>query len=385
MKITIISSILNHGSILQEIGTGLTVLCSMYEIEKINVVTWIKDSQEPLKLKENVSLNECFNPEHPTSIFQTLKKVINDDADIFIYNTMPTSYGTSILANFVGLTSPIIAKLIFHKKVIVIYHNSIYTNDFRALGYDGSLNFIKSIIIKKIEKLMFKTNVVYFLSNIYISRLHATNKNFKVRMLDLPYLQTIGTLMLNNMLEMETIMHSPNKTPVILLFGNWGPQKDPENSLKVLKKLYDLGMKFKLIVAGDINIHFPSLNERIKGLFQNYSDIIYKNLGKVKEKDLMDMYLNSDLIIIDYNVPGGFSSVLASAMFFQKFIISKQFIEFESQAENYEKIIFYKDNELENALRKYIVHIHPNIVPEEINIQNKIDHMKRNIKSLLNI
>ena len=144
-----------------------------------------------------------------------------------------------------------------------------------------------------------------------------------------------------------------------------------------------MGVKFKLIIAGDINVHFPSLNVRINGLFKTYSEIIYQNLGRIKEKDLMNMYLNSDLIIIDYNAPGGFSSVIASAMFFQKFIISRRFDEFVSQTKDYDKIIFYNENELEMTIRKYIDKVHPQIGTEEIYILNKIEKMKIEIKSIL--
>ena len=71
-------------------------------------------------------------------------------------------------------------------------------------------------------------------------------------------------------------------------------------------------------------------------------------------------------------------------MFFRKFIISRRFDEFVSQAEDYDKIIFYIENELEKTIRKYIVEIHPNAVPEKINIRNKIVSMKKGIKSMLN-
>ena len=384
MKLTIISTILNHGSILQEIGTGLTVLCSMIDRGQINVLTWKNDDSEQLELPNNVSIYECFNPKHPLSIFRTLKRAINDDSDIFIYNIMPTAYGTSTIANFIGLISPIIMKTIFHKKVMIIYHNSIHTNDFRKLGYHGVSNYIKAKIILNIEKLLFKTVETYFLICTYSSLIQAINKKFNVKTLELPYLSSIGTLMLNNMLDKEALDNSQNIIPVILLFGNWGPQKDPENSLKALKNLRNLGVQFRLIVAGGINVHFPTLNERIKGLFRTYSEIIYQNLGRVKEKDLMNLFLKSDLVIIDYNVPGGFSGVLSSAMFFQKFIISRRYDEFVSQAKDYDKIIFYNENELEKTIRKYVDEIHPKTVPEKINIRNKIISMKIEIKSKLN-
>lgn len=384
MKLTIISTILNHGSILQEIGTGLTVLFSKVYEGEINVLTWKKNDSEPLEFPNNVQIHECFNPRHPISIFKSLKNMINSDSDEFIFNIMPTAYGTSTIANFVGLISPIILKTIFHKKVMIIYHNSVHTNDFRKLGYHGASNYIKAKVILNIEKLLFKTVIIYFLSNTYSAQIQAINKNFNVKALELPYLQTVGTLMLNNMLDIETIHSSKNIIPVILLFGNWGPQKDPENSLKALKKLYDLGSQFRLIIAGDINVHFPSFNERINRLLRTYSAIIYKNLGRVKEKDLINLYLNTDLVIVDYNVPGGFSSVLASAMFFQKFIISKRFDEFVSESKNYDNIIFYNDNEIEKAIRKYIDEIHPNYIPKEINIHSKIVSMITEIKSISN-
>ena len=127
---------------------------------------------------------------------------------------MPTAYGTSTIANFIGLISPIIMKTIFHKKVMIIYHNSIHTNDFRKLGYHGVSNYIKAKIILNIEKLLFKTVETYFLICTYSSLIQAINKKFNVKTLELPYLSSIGTLMLNNMLDKEALDNSQNIIPL---------------------------------------------------------------------------------------------------------------------------------------------------------------------------
>jgi hypothetical protein len=50
----------------------------------------------------------------------------------------------------------------------------------------------------------------------------------------------------------------------------------------------------------------------------------------------------------------------------------------------FKRTFFYNENELEKTIRKYIVEIHLNAVPEKINIRNKILSMKLGIKSMLN-
>ena len=116
------------------------------------------------------------------------------------------------------------------------------------------------------------------------------------------------------------------------MHGSWGPQKNIELGLSALKRLKKEGVKFKLVISGGLNRHFPDYEEKFNDLLHFYSDVIDEYLGPVTEKDVMNIFLNANLLLLPYNAPGGLSGVLEHAIFFEVPTIAIDFPEYREQA-----------------------------------------------------
>ncbi|MEM0136512.1 MAG: glycosyltransferase [Thermoplasmatales archaeon] len=150
----------------------------------------------------------------------------------------------------------------------------------------------------------------------------------------------------------EELHHVENDLPVILMHGNWGPQKNLELGLSSLRKLKQSGKNFKLIISGGINHHFPSYEKIFNDLIQQYSDVIGSYVGYVKEKDIMELFLQADLVMLPYNTPGGHSGVLEQAIFFEVPTVAISFPEYLEQATNSKNVLLSPKEEYEDNLKK---------------------------------
>ena len=384
MKIRIISTFLGHGRILQDFGTGLSILLSMLpEVEQIEVITWEKDSSENLDTPGKIILNPTFSPNSPLSIFKTIKGCLNGKTDLLIFNLMPTAYANSNFVNFLGLMMPFILRKIFHQRVIVLYHNSSYTNDFEKLGYSGAFNKFRALIIRSMERLLFNSVNILMLGHSYVMNIRKHIAKAKVSHLDLKFFQSVPTLYLNDLMEKRIVNMGINKTPKILMFGNWGPQKDPTPVLEALRKIRSSGIHFHLTVAGGINVHFSDFKARIEALFEEYKDEIDTRIEYVPESALYPLFSETDLLIINYTTPGGFSSVLSMGIFFNNYIISSPFKEYIEQASNYGRIKFCQPRDLEYEIREFLLNIHPTLEPRNFVISPVIHQMVHNLRATI--
>jgi len=144
--------------------------------------------------------------------------------------------------------------------------------------------------------------------------------------------------------------------------------------------LKNKGIKFRLVISGSINPHFPNYKSKFKEILDSYSDIIYEYLGYVKEKDIINLFLKSDLIILSYNIPGGHSGVLEQSMFFNLPAIVLDFTEYREQAKGNPLVKIIKPEEIGNAL---ILNL--NLKENDIiEVKNKIILTQDNIKSIAN-
>ena len=58
----------------------------------------------------------------------------------------------------------------------------------------------------------------------------------------------------------------------------------------------------------------------------------FEYLGYVKEKNIIDIFIKADIILLPYNVPGGHSGVLEQSIFFEVPTIAFDFPEYREQA-----------------------------------------------------
>lgn len=384
MKIAYIGDLINHGKSLQTPGTSLVILLSLLEeVDSVDVFCPEENEKvEKFELPPKVKLYEFYRYDSSMSILRLLK-IHWDNYDAVIFNILPTGFGNLTLPNAFGLIIPITLRKIFRQSNIkVIYHNSIFTNDIRTLGYNSAFDRIRSFFLGIVERTLFKNVPTFVLLDLYKKRIDDSIGINKVNVLNWRYLEAITTLYLNKVMDAEFLEAEKTDNETILMHGSWGPQKNIELGLMALKKLKSKGVKFKLVISGTINHHFPEYNRKFQDILRSYSDVIDKYLGPISERDIMKIFLKSSLLILPYNAPGGFSGVLEQAIFFEVPTIAIYFPEYREQAKGNLNVKLINPDEFSFALqdwlgsfkRTQIIHINSKVMLASKNIRRILEY-----------
>ena len=383
MKIAYVGDFLNHGKSLQTIGTSIVLLLSdLSEVDSIDVYCPSKNENvENFKTHEKIKLIESYKYDNLKSILNLLK-IRKKNYDKIIFNLLPTGFGKSSLSNFAGLSLPIILKDIFgDNRVEVIYHNSVFTNDIKKLGYNSLFDRFRAFILSHVERTIFRSIQTFVFLQLYKDRIGIKIKSNKVSVLKGNYLEAITTVYIN---DAQKITHLSRKSksdiPTILMHGSWGPQKNLELGLSSLRELKEEGIRFNLIISGGINHHFPEYEVEFKHLISSYSDIINKYLGIVDEGKIMDIFLEADLIILPYNTPGGHSGVLEQAIFFEVPTVAIDFPEYREQSKNVNFVKLTTKENFKLTLKEAIINSHNR---DPVSVSKKIEEARKNIKILI--
>jgi len=267
-----------------------------------------------------------------------------------------------------------------YKRQVLVYHNSTFTNDIRKLGYNTFYDRIRGLILSQIEKTLFKNIDTYVLLQLYKKRIDEKIGKNKVRYLNGRYLEAVTSIYFNNLKDNDKIIINDDSDIKILLHGSWGPQKNLELALKILYNLKIKGFSFKLRISGDINHHFPSYEAKFKDLLSKYSIIIDSYLGYVKEKDIYSLFVDTDLIILPYNTPGGHSGVLEQAMFYEIPTVAIDFPEYKEQSENVDFVTLTSQENLEKTVEEILLKLKRR---KEIKIKSKIIETMNNMQELI--
>ena len=383
MKIAYIGDFINHGTSLQTAGTSLVILLSKVDyVTSIDVYCPnINGTTEEIQIPKNVNVISLYMYDHPTSIMKLLH-IQWSMYDAVIFNMLPTGFGKTSLSNVTALMVPLILIKLFRiHNIKIVYHNSVFTNDFKTLGYNSIYNRIRSYFLRRVEKSIFKNIPTFVLLNLYKERIDKAIGKNKVDVLNAHYLEAITTIYMNNLIERKFLETKKTEMPVILLHGYWGPQKNIELALSILSKLNDEGVKFKLVISGGVNTHFFNYESEFKKLLDLYSNFIYEYLGYVKEKNIIDIFIKADIILLPYNVPGGHSGVLEQSIFFEVPTIAFDFPEYREQALGNPIIKLVRPEELGEIL---IAMLNSTKKNEIIDLENKIASVSNNIKLILN-
>jgi glycosyltransferase involved in cell wall biosynthesis len=382
VKIAYVGDFINHGKSLQTIGTSIVILLSLLEnVDSIDVFCPAEnDKTEEFELSSKIILHEFYRYDNSTSILRLLK-VQWKNYDAVIFNMLPTGFGKGTMVNATALFIPILlVKLLRQKNIRVIYHNSVFTNDVRKLGYDTAFDKIRLFFLGIVEKILFKNLDTFVLLDLYKSRIYKSIGKNRVRVLNPRYLEGITSIYINKSMNIKSLNVKKSNTPTVLMHGSWGPQKNIEIGLSVLKKLKDRGFKFNLVISGGINHHFPDYNRNFQELLDSYSDVVNEYLGQVSEKDIMKLFLNADMLLLPYNTPGGHSGVLEQAIFFEVPTIAIDFQEYREQIIGTENVILTKSGELNPEL---LIKHHNLNSERELKVRCKIQESLHNIQILL--
>lgn len=334
MRIAYIGDFINHGKNLQTSGTSLIILLSLREdVSSIDVYCpYLNDNIEEFQIPKKVKVISAYNYDDPISLIRLIRHPWSD-YDKIIYNLLPTGFGRGLVTNFLALNIPVLQTKLFRINTVeVMYHNSVYTNDIQSLGYNSIFDRVKSFFLRIVEKNLFQNVSTFVLLRIYKERIDLAIGINKVSVYQAKYLEAITTSYQNEVLGHDFVEKTNNAIPIILMHGYWGPQKDINMALSVLMGLKNKGIKFKLIISGGINHHFPAYEKEFNRLIESHRDLINSYLGFISEKEILSIFLKSDLLILPYKTPGGHSGVLEQAIFFGLPTVAIDFSEYREQA-----------------------------------------------------
>ena len=382
MKIAYVGDFINHGTSLVPTGTSIVFLLSMMkEVESLDVYCPFENEHvEAITPHQKIRVIETYSYDKVFSLVKLLN-FRHSLYDKIIFNILPTAFGSSSVSNAIGICMPIIlVKLFRMHNIEVVYHNSVFTNDIKRLGYASMYDRFRSRILKLIEKSMFKNVPTFVLLKLYKERIHSALGDDKIEYLNASYLEAVATVFLNKMQERDTMTVERNRdVPNILLHGSWGPQKDIELGIATLNKIRKAGISFNLIITGGINHHFPEYEKHFRDILDQYNFAgCYQ--GSVTEKEIFTLFTNSDLLLLPYNTPGGHSAVLEQAKFFEIPTIAMDFQEYREQTEGIKNVTLVKPENFAEAVRDCALNISNTL---EISIKRKLDFALKNVKIIV--
>lgn len=316
IKVLFFGNILYHGVMAAEWATGFLLASSLLEnVEQIDIVCPRYNEESEIVYPDKVKIKNTFNNNSTRSIFAALRSIEFDQYDLIVFNTNPTYLGLSKLSNFIGQVIPIILKWTCRTRVVVIRHSSTFTNDVKNLGFNTFYDIIKSVMLKVTETVLFVNVDTYFLLNSYTEKVKKSLRKAKVHYFKNEYLEALPTLFLNGYLinnsSLKSISIAPNsQVPTILMHGFWGPQKNIIEMMQILKQIFVKGLKFKLIISGDVNPSFPSYSKKFSKVIKDNSEMITEYLGYVNEKNIFSVFSRSNLVLLPYVASGGHSGVI---------------------------------------------------------------------------
>jgi glycosyltransferase involved in cell wall biosynthesis len=382
VKIAYVGDFINHGKSLATTGTSLVFLLSTFDsVDSIDVYCPNIDKNiEEITLPEKVKVIETYRYDSSLSLLN-LFRLRHLSYDKIIFNMLSTTFGNSSFSNAFGLCIPIIMVKAFQmQNVEVIYHNSVLTNDVTRLGYTSLYDRLRSRILRVIEGAIFKNVTTFVLLKLYVERITSILKENRVQCLNARYLEAISTVFINELQDEETLeLSGTNLLPMVLLHGNWGPQKNIELGIETLDRIRKDGVDFNLVITGGMNHHFPEYEKHFMEILDRYNFAgCYK--GTVTEKEIFTLFTTSDLLLLPYNIPGGHSGVLEQAIFFEIPTIAIDFPEYREQTEGVE---FIRLTSLENFYLNTKRSLQINLGSRDVHIKLKLKGAVSNIKTLL--
>ena len=219
MRIAYVGDFINHGKSLQTTGTPVVILLSLLkEVEFIDIFCPEENEKvENFELPKKVRLHEYYRYDDIVSILRLLK-ISWENYDAVIFNMLPTGFGNRTLPNAFALIVPIILRTIVRQSNIkVVYHNSIFTNDIRTLGYSSVFDRVRSFFLGIVERTLFKNVDTFMLLDLYKQRIDESLGTNKVKAMNGRYLEAITTLYLNKLMDAELAETKKTDIPMILM------------------------------------------------------------------------------------------------------------------------------------------------------------------------
>lgn len=357
LKICYIGNIIGHGEVLSQWGTGFVILLERNPITNqvqvicpisVNTTDFIDLTSMPkIRVIPTYKLNSSI------SLLKIIGNIKSLNPDVVIFNSNPTSFGKKTLSGFIGNLLPYVVSTLTGIETVVIRHSSSLTNNLENLGFRGIVNSVKTRILNVVESFVFSRVTTYFLLQLYCD----ITKNLGTKLFRNEFFEIIPTMWLNRFLEDKSsikIVPGLNQVPNIMLHGFWSPHKNLAFILKVLERLKERNLKFKLCLSGKVNDTYPLYKYEFEEILNRYSNVIDEIGEYVAESNLLWHFLRMDLIILPYATSGGQSGVMEIASALDKMVMVVSHPEYEEKSILKNKVILLNSSEFEATIESFI-------------------------------
>ena len=383
--VSYVGPLIDHGSTLGVSGTAFLRLLVSSGISEVEVFCPKRNQNSIDKYPiypAHVHLRESYTEGDPFSELKTIISVLHGKSKSILFNMHPTSQGKSALSNLIWIASAILLSSL-RKHVIIIWHNSAFTNDFVKLGYTGLANRVKASLLRIIEVIMFRKAKVYVLSDSYRDLINSKVSDGVLALL-LPHIEPIALLDSKNLANVVTfkINQPPEHMITVHMHGNWGPQKDLDFVLDILERVKQRGVTFRLLLTGSINPNFPGYDRVFWDTVAKHKRIVSEIEIPVSTSRLFDYFSETDIVILPYNTPGGRSGVMDIASFFKCVVICPPYQEYHEQAAFYDHVKFATFSQFEDEILAQLARAD---FPQtkEIDVRKEVDRSVSMFKRIL--
>lgn len=330
------------------------------EIEHIDILVNTNDtkSDKVPKINEKIQVHQTWTTKNPLSLLFVPLKALRLIPDVVHFNVHMAVFGKSRLANFFGLSLPLICRSLGLKTVVTL-HNVVERVDIEKTGFCNTfLNRSGAFIA---TKLLTHSSYLVMTMKSYVKLL---KERYKCKNLVwIPH----GTW---NVVPRKKQGHNPQ---TILFFGSLGPYKD----LDLLFQAFDILSKrrsaIKLIVAGDSHPDYPNFLNMYK-IKNEKTNVQFT--GYVLEEEFLRFFESIDVVVLPYHTCTGTSGVVHLASSYGIPIIATDLPEFRELIREGCKMALSQHNPIELADKIEYILDNPDLM-DKLRKQNLVFACKR--------
>jgi glycosyltransferase involved in cell wall biosynthesis len=313
--------------------TGLAFL--FHEIAprmRVHIVAPIASELPPGMSSGTATLHRIWQSDSPLGLIRALVMMtaLSRSVDGYLFNIYVTAFGRTRLANALGLMLPSILRILTGRRVVVYMHNFLETQDVRSLGYGPTR--MERLGVRLLEKVLTRTTTVLVplpsQQRILLDVLGAPTS-----VAPIPFVEVAPWLEGRQRSDRNGARDLDRDGLRVLLVGSWGPQKDLEGILTLLRSEIERGRRITTVIAGEPNIHFPDYGRQMAELLRSTDPRTFRILGRVSDPELVRLMTNNDVLLLPYNAAGGYSGALNFAAAFPISVIAYDVPQLREQAD----------------------------------------------------
>lgn len=288
---------------------------------------------------EGFSVQRCWSFDDPATAFRLLQAIAKLKPDVVWFNLLFSTFGRNPLNAFLGLLSPLFARL-SGRYTHVTLHHLMDTVDLKDAGVKHARTYRMAGALA--TRLLLLSNSVSVLMPSYRKILHEKYGRENV------HLRSHGVL--TRRPEYPDFSRRGNPEHRILAFGKWGTYKRLELMIEAFKIVSQTLPNTKLVVGGGDH---PQAAGYVQSLKQQHSgDASIEFTGYVHEDHLPTLFQGSSVAVMPYSSSTGCSGVAHLACAYGVPIICSDLPDFRQMADGEELAIeFYRPGSAEDLAR----------------------------------